>query len=208
MTEALSQRRRRLLRDEIGRLAMQLFAEHGFDNVTVDDIAAAAGTSPRTFFRYFMTKDEIVLDYERTLQERLVAALRSRPSDEGPVEALRQAYIQTSHVEPADRARVLQLGRVLDSAPALRAQVNGERIADYPELTRHLADRMGTDPTDVRIRVIVASMGAVAATEFRTWVSGGGRGDPAEHIARALDVIEVGLRHLDNQAISSRAKKR
>lgn len=200
MTEALSERRRRLLRDEIGRVAMRLFAEHGFDNVTVDDVAAAAGTSPRTFFRYFPTKDEIVLDYERKLQVRLVEALHDRPSDEGPVEALRKAYIQTSHVEPADRGRVLQLGRVLDGAPALRAQVNGERIAEYPELAQQLAERLGTDPTDSRIRVIIASMGAVAATEFRTWVDSGGKGDPAERIAEALAVLEGGLSHLDDVA--------
>ncbi|MGZ8745904.1 MAG: TetR family transcriptional regulator, partial [Mycobacterium sp.] len=87
MTEALSERRRRLLRDEVGRVAILLFVEHGFDNVTVDDIAVAAGTSPRTFFRYFPTKDEVVLDYERKLQERMLAALKSRPPKEGPVEA-------------------------------------------------------------------------------------------------------------------------
>jgi AcrR family transcriptional regulator len=208
MTEALSERRRRLLRDEIGRVALRLFAEHGFDNVTVDDIAAAAGTSPRTFFRYFATKDEIVLDYERTLQERLVEALKSRPSKEGPVEALREAYMQTSHVEPADRGHVLQLGRVLDGAPALRAQVNGERIAEYPGLAQQLAERLGTNASDPRIRVTIASMGAVAATEFRTWVAEGGKGDPAARIAEALALLEGGLSHLDDVASSSKRTRK
>jgi len=197
MTEALSERRRRLLRDELGHIAIRLFVEHGFDNVTVDDIAAAAGSSPRTFFRYFATKDEVVLDYERRLQERLLVALRSRPPKEGPVEALRQAYIETSHVVPAERERVLQLGRVLQNAPTLRARVSGERIAEGLALAEHLAERLGAQPDDARVRVIVASMGAVAEKEFRTWVGGGGKGDPANRIAEALALLEGGLGQLD-----------
>ena len=199
MTEALSERRRRLLRDELGRVAIGLFVQYGFDNVTVDDIAAAAGSSPRTFFRYFATKDEVVLDYERRLHERLLVAVRSRPQKEGPVEALRQAYIETSHVEPAERERVLQLGRVLENAPALRARVSGERIVEDLGLAEHLAERLGARADDARVRVIIASMGAVAEKEFRTWVRGGGKGDPANRIAEALALLEGGLGQLDGR---------
>jgi AcrR family transcriptional regulator len=199
MTEALSERRRRLLRDEVGRVAIRLFVEHGFDSVTVDDIAAAAGTSPRTFFRYFATKDEVVLDYERKLIERLLIALKARPPSEGPVEALRRAYIETSHVEPAERERVLQLGRVLENAPALRARVAGERITDDAALAELLAERLSTRPDDARVRVIITSMSAVADKEFRTWVRGGGKGDPARRIAEALELLEQGLGRLDGR---------
>jgi AcrR family transcriptional regulator len=208
MTEALSERRRRLLRDELGHVAIRLFVEHGFDNVTVDDIAAAAGSSPRTFFRYFATKDEVVLDYERRLQARLLVALRSRPPNEGPVEALRQAYVETSHVEPAERGRVLQLGRVLENAPALRARVAGERIAEDIALAEHLAERLGAQPDDARVRVMVASMGAVAETEFRTWVRGGGKGDPAKRISEALALLEGGLGQLDKATAAAPRRKR
>lgn len=196
MTELMSERRRRLLRDELGRVAIGLFAERGFDNVPVDDIVAAAGTSPRTFFRYFATKEEVVLDYERRLQERLLVALRARPPAEGAVEALRQAYIATSHVEPADRDRVLQVGRILEAAPALRARANGERFADDQPALAEVAHRLGTDANDVRVRVIVAAIGAVAATEFRAWVQGGGKGNPAKRISAALTLLESGLGQL------------
>lgn len=207
MTELLSERRRRLMRDELGRIAIRLFAEHGFDNVTVDEIAAAAGTSPRTFFRYFATKDEIVLDYERRVQERLLDALLSRPSAEGPVEALKQAYIATSHVEPADRRRVLQLGRILAAAPALRARANGERMAEDRAVAEHIADRLGVDPDDAHVRVIITAMGAVAATEFRVWVDSGGKGDPADRISQALDLVKAGLAQLD-RVVSASARRR
>jgi AcrR family transcriptional regulator len=206
MTELLGDRRRRLMREELGRIAVRLFAEHGFDNVTVDEIAAAAGTSPRTFFRYFATKDEIVLDYERRLQERLLEALRSRPMTEGAVEALRQAYIATSRVEPADRQRVLQLGRILEAAPALRARASGERLAEDRAIAEHIAERLGTRADDAKVRVIVAAMGAVSATEFRVWVDRGGKGDPAERISEALTVLETGLGQLDRDVRREKRK--
>lgn len=197
-TESLVERRRRLVRADIGRVAVELFAERGFDDVTVDDIAAAAGTSPRTFFRYFTTKDEVVLAYERHLQARLVAAVAARPPSEGPVTALREAFRATSHVEPADRPRIVQLGRILEAAPALRARAQGERVADSADLEALIADRMGVDDhDDPRPRVVVAAMTAVAATEFRAWVDRGGDDDPGERIVAALTLVENGLAALD-----------
>ena len=195
-TEPLAERRRRMMRTEIGRVAIELFAEHGFDAVTVDDIAAAAGTSPRTFFRYFATKDEVVLDYERRVNERLVAVFDDRPASESAVTALRESYRATSHVEPADRSRVVQRGRILDAAPGLRARARGERVAQDDILVERVAARLGVGADDQRARVVVAAMGSVAAAEFRAWVADGGRGDPAERIVAALALVEDGLSRL------------
>lgn len=197
-TESLIERRRRLVRADMGRVALDLFAERGFDAVTVDDIAAAAGTSPRTFFRYFATKDEVVLDYERHLHARLVAAVAARPASEGPVTALREAFRATSHVEPADRQRIVQLGRILDAAPVLRAKAQGERFTDSAALTRVVAERMRVEDDDMRARTVVAAMTAVAAAEFRAWVDSGGQDDPGERIVTALALVEGGLAALDH----------
>lgn len=204
MTETLGERRRRLLRDEIGRVAIGLFAERGFDAVTVDDIAAEAGTSQRTFFRYFATKDEVVLDYERRLVARLVAALAARPPDEGGVTALREAFCETSHVEPIDRPRVVQLGRILDATPALLGRAQGVRVADNDLLVAQVAGRMGANPSDFRPRAVVAAMSAVAATEFRAWATGGGEDDPAARIRAALGLVEAGLASHDVPARAGR----
>lgn len=197
MSELHSERRRRLMRDDLSSIAVDLFAERGFDDVTVDDIAAAAGISARTFFRYFATKDEVVLAYERRLHERLLTTLHSRPANEGGLEALREAYIATSHVEPADRAKVLMLGRILLQTSALRARALGERLAEDQALTSDIARRMGVKSGDARARVVVAAMSAVAVTEFRAWVDDNGKGDPAERISTALAMIENGLSRLD-----------
>lgn len=194
MTQPLSSRRRELLRDEIARVAIELFAERGFETVTVDDIAAAAGTSQRTFFRYFATKDEIVLDYERRLRVRLAEAVAARPADEDAVTALRESFKQTARVAPADRGRVLQHARILRESPGLRMRANGERFAEDAELTTLIAARLGAPVSDLSVRVIVTAVTAVAIQEFWAWVDdGGGHEDPAERMAAALALIEQGL---------------
>jgi AcrR family transcriptional regulator len=199
VAEPLIDRRRRLVRADIGRVAIDLFAERGFDAVTVDDIAAAAGISQRTFFRYFATKDEVVLDYERRLLERLVTVVAERPAVEGPVTALRNAYLVTSQVAPEDRERVVQLGRILAAAPDLRATAHGARTAPNDALVDVAARRMGVPADDPRPRVAVAAMTSVAAAEWAAWVEGGGEGDPAERIGAALALVEGGLAALDGR---------
>lgn len=199
MTEALTDRRRRLVRDDIGRAAVRLFAERGFDGVTVADIALAAGISERTFFRYFATKDEVLLAYERHVWERLVAAVAARPAGEGPVTALREAFLSTSHVEPADRVRVAQLGGILAQAPELNARSRGQRLINDSDLIELIAARFpaNTSTTRNQARVIVTAMNAVAAAEFGAWAQSGGRGDPAVRIGAALALLEDGLAQVD-----------
>lgn len=193
----LLERRRQLVRTDLARVAIALFAERGFDEVTVDDIAQAAGISQRTFFRYFSTKDEVVLEYERHLLRRLLAAFDERPAAEGAVTALREAFQSTSHVEEADRSEVVRRGRILESAPALQARADGERVAERRALAERVAARMRLPIDDVRPRVVVAAMTAVADGEFRAWTRDGGRGDPAARIVAALAIVEQGLAHLD-----------
>ncbi|MGV0793263.1 TetR family transcriptional regulator [Mycolicibacterium sp. XJ1819] len=205
MTEQLTERRRRLLRDDISRIAVNLFAERGFDNVTVGEIAAAAGLSERTFFRYFATKDELLLEYENHLWLRLGEALAARPRHEGPVTALREAFLATSHVEPQDRDRVVQLGRILAQAPDLQARSRGRRLVDDDEIVELVAKRIGGSRTKSRAtaRVVVAAMNAVAGTEFSAWVAAGGRGDPATRIGEALRMLETGLSQFDAKTTAS-----
>lgn len=200
MTSPIADRRRRLLREDIGRSAISLFAERGFDNVTVSDIAAAVGISERTFFRYFTTKDELLLDYQGRLWNRLVDMLAARPPEEGPVTALRQAFLLTSHVEPEDRARVAELGCILAQAPGLNARSRGQRLLNDRDLVDLVAARFPkrNKTATAAARVIVTAMNAVAAAEFGAWALAGGRGDPADWIRAALDILVGGLAHFDD----------
>jgi AcrR family transcriptional regulator len=194
----LADRRRDLVARDIRRTALALFDERGFDAVSVQDIADAVGMSARTFFRYFASKDDILLDYQRHLDDRLCAALRARPAGEGPVAALRAAFIATSTVAPEDHDAVVARARVLAAAPGLRARAQGERAFASQEIARLLAARMGVDPAaDQRPLVIAAAMLAAAVAAWDHWLEHGGTGDPSRAIASALDLIAAGLQQLD-----------
>jgi AcrR family transcriptional regulator len=197
MTLSLQDRRRRYIASEIAAAAMTLFGEHGFDDVTVEEIAAAAGISSRTFFRYYATKEEVILQYQRRLNERLVEALAGRPPEEGPVTALREAYLATSRVAPEDCETVVERNRFLAGSRALRVRADGERAADSKAVTDVLAERIGADPADPRLETVAVAMGATASAAFTRWVAAGGIGDPADEIGGALALIERGLAALD-----------
>jgi TetR/AcrR family transcriptional regulator, regulator of mycofactocin system len=197
-------RKRDVVRDGLARVAIDLFARDGFEAVTVEEIARAAGISPRTFFRYFPSKDEIVLALASRLHDRLLTAFEERPEHEGAVEALRRAYIVTSTVTPADRDRVLRVGRILTCSPALRSGSYGRPWRDGAPIVERVAERMDARPPDPRPRIIVAAMAAVATTEWHAWVDDGGTGDPAERIDAALETLEGGLGALETRAPSGR----
>src|SRR6266571_6185325 len=76
------ERTRRAVRGELAQLAVGLFVEKGYDETTIDDLAAAAGMSKRTFFRYFASKEELVMGKYEVLGEQLAEDLSARPTDE------------------------------------------------------------------------------------------------------------------------------
>jgi AcrR family transcriptional regulator len=196
MVVRLADRRRRMAMAEITRVALELFAARSFAEVTVDDIAAAAGTSQRTFFRYFASKDDLLLQFRRRLDDRLQQALDDRPAEEGAVTALRRAYVATSTVPEAQRERTLMIGRILAASPTLRGGPDGG-----PAPGGHVAGvaaRMGVDPsTDDRPAVVVAAMRGAAGAAFERWVAEGGRGDAGTRIDAALLLVAAGLETLD-----------
>ncbi|MYW13205.1 TetR family transcriptional regulator, partial [Streptomyces sp. SID2563] len=84
----LAERKRRLVSDELTESALQLLALKGFDAVTVDEIAAAAGVSKRTFFRYFASKEDVVVQFLADMGTGIRAELAARPAAEPPSVAL------------------------------------------------------------------------------------------------------------------------
>jgi AcrR family transcriptional regulator len=198
--ESIVARRARLVREEVSEMAIRLFIERGFDSVSVDEIAAAANMSQRTFFRYFATKDEIVVQYERRLRRRLHDAVRLRPADEGPVTALRNAFLETSTAAPDHRAEARKRGRVLIEAPTLAARVQmvlAEADADLADLLTQRMPAMASRVRETRARVIVVTMVAVASYAWNEWVMSESNKDPAAYLAKAFDVLAAGWDVLD-----------
>jgi AcrR family transcriptional regulator len=194
----LRQRRRAFTADEIERVAIDLFAARGFGEVTVDEIADAAGVSPRTFFRYFPTKAHVVRAHQRRLVERLVRALAARPADEGPVTALRAALLATSSMRAEDRERIVLVGRLLARAGEDVAADVGFDAHRADELVAIVAQHAGLDPRrDLLPAVVVAAMMGAAQAAFRAWVETGGTTELTTMVADALGLVSVGLTKVD-----------
>ena len=102
----LRERKKAQTREALAEAALQLFADKGFEHVTVDEIADIAQVSRRTYFRYFPTKEAVVFpDRERRLLQ-FQEMLASRPADEDPVETVRRALMELARDYEENRARV------------------------------------------------------------------------------------------------------
>lgn len=187
-SEDLRARRRRLVQDDIARVAVRLFLERGYDGVSVDELAAAAGMSERSFFRYFASKDEVLRRYRRGLFSVLVQTFEARPADEPALTALRNAYVETSHVAAADRPRVHALARLLADAADVWAKDLGETITDA-SVVAELARRMQVAPDELRPAVLAAAVSAAVVTGWNVWVRSAGRQDPGSLVAASIDLL-------------------
>jgi AcrR family transcriptional regulator len=188
----LRERKKRQTRERIRREAYRLFAEHGYENTTVDQIAEAAEVSPSTFFRYFPTKEDVVLqdEYDPALAE----ALKSRPADEPIVEAvLNSLKGPVGEMVRADRDDLLLRSRITFTDPALRARGIAEQERSERVITEIIAERTGRDPADLEIRCAAAAIIAVFTTLVRHWVEGDGKEDLAGLYERHLPMLARGL---------------
>src|SRR4029450_11623818 len=123
----LRERKKAETRRAIQEHALRLFLENGYDATTVEEIAAAAGVSHMTFFRYFATKHAVVEDDD--YDPAIAALIPARPADEDPLPAIRQALTGALRVMPAaEMSTVLVRARLILGVPALRArQVEAQR---------------------------------------------------------------------------------
>jgi AcrR family transcriptional regulator len=191
-TEGLARRRLRRTRGEIADAAMGLFAQRGFDEVTVAEVAAAARVSEKTVFNHFQTKADLVFDADQGVVEGLVAAVGERGVGESALEAVRRflAGLAASFGQGESRARRQVFRRVVTASPALRAhqRVMAARYEDA--LAAVLAEQTGVVPGSAEPFVVaVALVGALRAGFDAAPASGG----PAAAMSRALDVLAAGL---------------
>lgn len=164
LREDKKQRTRAALRSA----AMRLFAKQGFDATTVDEIAAEAGVSRTTFFRYFPTKEAAVFGRGREIGEVFRRSISERPAGENPLEAFEGALLALAREARgnADLAREsMEMRKMLDRNPALRKR-HAEHTQEQVELiAQALADRDGA-PVGVDHR-LAAGIGLIVSEEAR-----------------------------------------
>ena len=120
-TVGLRERKKARTREALQEAAMDLFTRQGFDRTTVEEIADACEVSPRTFFRYFPTKEDVLFVDSDVRRERLLAVLADQPVDESPFRALQAAMRVLAADYRHDRAALVARSKVVGASPQLQA---------------------------------------------------------------------------------------
>ena len=191
---SLAQRKRQLVANELTEAALQLLASKGFDAVTIDEIATSAGVSKRTFFRYFASKEDVVVQFLADMGTGIRADLAARPAGELPSVTLRHA-VSVPLDECAGHAdRALRVVQLILRTPALNARFLEHQAQWRDDLTAELAHRLGLDPDTDLYPPLAAGMTLTAFDAvLRRWSDSDGGEDPAELIQRAFVVIAPAL---------------
>jgi len=186
----LRERKKARTRAAIREHALRLFREQGYDATTVEQIAEAAEVSPSTFFRYFPTKEHVVLQDDLDLV--WMDAFRAQPRDLGPIAAMRAAVRAAFADLAADDLE--QLREAMDLAvavPAVRARMLEEMARTSQRIAEAVAERSGRNAGDFTVRAVA---GAVIGIAMVAWFDEPGNleafGDKFE---RGLALLEAGL---------------
>ena len=192
--DGLRERKKAQTRDALIECALDLFERQGYDATTIEDIAAAANVSPRTFFRYFDSKLELVRAPKQK-EGDLADLVAARPADEGPVTAVQQALRAVISELLVHDEVALRLIRVMFTTPSLRADALDHFQDHTGELVDVCSTRMGADPGDLAPRVVAAAIGITMWTVVDRWVT---EGAVAERLVpmfdEAFDLLTSGLR--------------
>lgn len=171
--------------------ALQLFTARGFDATSIEEIAAAADVAPRTFYRYFPTKEDVIFD-NADAEAALRLILSERETGESDVRLVARALHGALAV---NEARVVQTRELVLATPSLRGRAFQTVERSTEVLAEHLASR-SEKGRDARLRAHVVASGIAAAvrTGFFAWVDGGRRGKSWTYCEKALDILGHALR--------------
>jgi TetR/AcrR family transcriptional regulator, regulator of mycofactocin system len=196
-TVSLRQRHTDRTRAAIADAALELFAERGFAATTVDDIAARADVAPRTFFRYFPTK-ESVLFHDMEIKLGLIRELLlARPLDEPPHVSVIEVCGALGEEVSSDHAKSEFICRLAAEDPTLLTHPRHLMIEHFEdELVRVLAERAGVEP-DVGLRAMTAAILSCVGVAFNAFINGGAVGSFRATLDEALAACRIAFAPID-----------
>lgn len=183
----LRERKKSRTRFAIQQEALKLFREQGYSSTTVEQIAEAAEVSPSTFFRYFPTKDTLVLtdDYDPIMMERF----RAQPPELGAVSAFRTAFRETFADMPQDQVEAGdERNALIMAVPELRAAFADFTITSMREMVELIGERAGRAPDDPEVVAVGGALMGVVLSSFL--ISG-------QSLREKLDALDAQLGHLE-----------
>ncbi len=165
----LRTRKKQATREALSRAALRLALERGPQNVRVDDIAAEAGVSPRTYNNYFGSREEAICAVASARAQQVGEALAARPAEEPLADAVVHAMLAAPAGAPAEPDRDTLALFLHD--PALRAHFISSHMRIEEVLAESIAARLGIE-VDVRCRVLASSAVGASRVAIRTWLHG------------------------------------
>jgi len=191
----LRERKKARTRAAIREHALRLFGEQGYQRTTVEQIAAAAEVSPSTFFRYFPTKEDLILQDD--MDTRMVEAFERQPPELGPVAAVRAATREVvGSYSEADLDVLRQTSTFTMTVPEVRARAMDEFARTIAVISEALAKRTGRPADDLAVRVVAGAIVGVIMSitmPWEGWSSDREIVDMFTRIDQALALLEAGL---------------
>jgi AcrR family transcriptional regulator len=175
MAESLRARRKRRTAEAIVAGAAGLFEERGFERTTIDQIAAAAEISRRTFFRYFADKEELFFAEDERLREVVEATMDAAPPGEPVLELARRATRALAARSTADRRRRLDRERLIAATPALQARRLAKNLRWEQAIAARLVERGAGEQEALLVPKLAM---ACFQTAYERWVRDPGRDLP------------------------------
>jgi AcrR family transcriptional regulator len=193
--DGLRERKKARTRAAIREHALRLFREQGYQSTTVEQIAAAAEVSPSTFFRYFPTKEDVVLQDD--MDTRMIEALERQPAGLGPVTAVRAATREVlASYSAADLDLIRETTGLTMTVPEIRARALDEFARTIGVVAEAVAKRAGRPADDLAVRTVAGAIVGVIMSITIPWQGWSDRQtveDTFGRIDEALALLEAGL---------------
>jgi AcrR family transcriptional regulator len=191
----LRERKKARTRAAIREHALRLFREQGYAATTVDQIAEAADVSPSTFFRYFPTKEDVVLQDE--MDVIAIGEFEKQPAEMSTVAAFRAASRALfEKLSEEELGRLRETAELTLTVPELRARAMDEFARTITDIAQAAARRAGRSPDDFAVRVLAGALVGVimaATMPWTEWAEEGPHPDMLERIEKAMELLEAGL---------------
>jgi AcrR family transcriptional regulator len=193
-TDTFRDRKKLRTKQQLMNAAMELFSERGFDAVTVEEIAARAWVSERTFFRYFPSKEDVLWPDSEEQLAAFRAVIVGRPKKEKPLQAVRNAMLAMAAAVEIDTSFPLARARIVADTPGLIARDLLESSRWEDTVRGAIRERTGASEDDVIPAMIAVVAAGALRVAFERWVAAGASGDLQEMLSGAFDSLERAIR--------------
>ena len=190
-TEGLRERNRRATLQRIADVGMELFLANGFDATTLDEIAAAAGISRRTFFYYFRSKDDILLAHIAGYDDALRASIRDHTSAGEPIDVVREALLEMS--ARFQTSRTVAISRLIRESEVLSSRKHRNDLHREQVVYETLCELWpGKDRRD-RLRLVAMAASGALRIAVDAWLEQGGKRQLTKYVEDAFANLKAAI---------------